>query len=191
VFKTEASRSDFELDPKMLKDFAATPPRELVLREAGIVKEPLPGSGVRLIFPAARNFGSALFATAFLAFWSGAIWLMLHFGAPIVFPIVFGLVELFLIWVVVDLWFYRSVVEARADGLTFRGGLLGIGFKRFWPAADVKQFETDHSMSAGIQVWKNVKVKLAGGNERIIAQSIGSTLAQQTVIDELNSALRR
>jgi hypothetical protein len=190
VFKTAASRPDFELDSKLLNDFVATPPRELVLREAGIVKEPLPGRGVRLIFPAARNLGSALIATAFLAFWSGVIWLMLHLGAPII-AIVFGIVELFLIWVVVDLWFYRSVVEARADGLTFRGGLFGVGFKRFWPADDVKQFETDHSMSSGIHVWKNVKVHLAGGKKRIIAQSIGSTLAQQAVIDELNEALRR
>jgi hypothetical protein len=191
VFKTEASRPDFELDPHMLRDFVATPPCELVLREAGIVKEPLPGSGVRLTFPAARNLGSALFATAFLTFWSVAIWLMLHLDAPIVFPILFGLVELFLIWVVVDLWFYRSIVEARSDGLTFRGGVFGIGFKRFWPAADVKQFETDHSMSAGIHVWKNVQVELASGKQHIIAQSIGSQLAQQAVIDELNAALRR
>jgi hypothetical protein len=191
VFKTDASRADFEIDPQMLRDFAATPPRESVLREAGIVKEPLPGSGVRLIFPAARNPGSALFATAFLAFWSGVIWFMLHLRAPIVFPIVFGLVELFLIWVVADLWFYRSVVEARSDGLTFRGGLFGIGFRRFWPASEVKQFETDHSMSSGIHVWKNVKVELAGGKKRILAQSIGSPLAQQAVIDELNAALRR
>jgi hypothetical protein len=191
VFKTAASRPDFELDPQLLSDFAATPPRELVLREAGIFKEALPGGGVRLTFPAARNPGSALFATAFLTFWSGAIWLMLYLGAPILFPIVFGLVELFLIWVVVDLWFYRSVVEARADGLTFRGGIFGIGVKRFWPAAEVKQFETDHSMSAGIHVWKNVKVEFVGGKKRIIAQSIGSTLAQQAVIDDLNTALRR
>jgi hypothetical protein len=68
---------------------------------------------------------------------------------------------------------------------------LGLGFKRFWPAEDVKQFETAHSMSAGTHVWKNIRVELAGGRNHTIAQSIGSTLAQQAVIEELNAALRR
>jgi hypothetical protein len=155
------------------------------------VKEALPGGGVRLVFPAARNLGSALVVTAFAAIWGGAIWLMLHVGAPIIFPIVFGLFELFFLWVLLDLWLYRSMAEVRSNQLWVRGGLLGIGRKHAIAAKDIKRFTTSENMSSGIHVWKNVVVEPRNGKKRTIAQTISSKLAQQAVIVELNAALRR
>jgi hypothetical protein len=191
VYKTADSRPDFKLDAGLLADYVASPPRDLVLRDAGIIKEPLPGEGVRLTFPASRNWGAALVVTGFLAFWSAAIWAMLHFSVPIVFPIVFGLIELVVIWLASDLWFYRSVVEARKDGLTCRGGLLGIGRRRSWTADEVKRFTTRESMSSGHQVWKHIEVVPKKGKKRTLAQTINGKLAQEAVIDELNEALGR
>ncbi len=191
VFKTTDSRRGFQLDQRLKTEFVAAPSRELVLREARIAKEPLPGGGVRLVFPAARNLGSALFVSAFLVLWSGIIWLMIHVGTPFLFPIIFGLFEIFFVWIAIDLWFYRSVVEARSEGLTFRGGLLGIGRQKSWAADDVKRFATSQSMSSGTKVWKNFDVVLRSGKRRTIAQSIEGRLAQQAVMDELNAALGR
>lgn len=189
VFKTAESRADFQLDPKLVSDFAIAPSREMVLREAGILKESLPGSGVRLIFPAARNLVSAVAATGLLIFWSAGIWLMIRFGVPLLFALIFCVPAFIILWATVDLWLYRSVIEARSDGVTFRGGLLGIGIKRFWTVKEIQQFTTSETMSSGSHVWKGIDIVLQGGKQKTIAQAINSKLAQQAVIDELNTAL--
>ncbi|HEY3393418.1 MAG TPA: DUF3592 domain-containing protein [Lacipirellulaceae bacterium] len=188
VFKTADSRSDFKLDESLAADFSAAPPRDFLFSEAGIVKEPLP-RGVRLVFPAARNLGAAAGMTAFLAIWTGAIWLMLHLGAPIIFPILFGLIELLVVWAVLDLWFYRSVVEADRNGLRSRGGLFGIGSLRHYAANEIKEFRAEEQMSSGSHVWKNVVVVPRKGKRRTLAKGISSKLALEAVIDELKAAI--
>jgi hypothetical protein len=189
IFKTADSRPDFKLDESLAADFTMTPPRELVLSEAGIIKEPMPRDGVRLVFPAARNLGPAIFVTAFLAIWSGAIWLMLHLGAPIFFPIVFGFFELFFVWAALELWFYRSVVEADRNGLRSRGGLFGIGRLRQFTPDEIKEFRGEEQMSSGTQVWKNLVVVPRKGKHRKLAKGISSKLALDAAIDELKAAL--
>jgi hypothetical protein len=191
VFKTPESQPDFKLDERLLAEYVAAPSRDMVLRGAGIVKEPLPGEGVRLVFPALRNWKSAIFVTAFLAFWSAAIWAMIQFRVPIIFPIVFGLIDLLVLWGALELWLYRSVVEARKDGLCWRGGLLGIGRTHTLAAEDLRRFTTSESMSSGHHVWKHLEVVPRQGKKRKIAKSIGGKLAQQAVIDELDAALGR
>jgi hypothetical protein len=191
VFKTADSRPDFKLDESLAADFAATPPRELVLSEAGIIKQPMARDGVRLEFPAARNLGSAIFVTAFLAIWSGAIWLMLQLGVPIIFPIVFGIIELFIVWAALDLWFYRSFVEADRNGLSARGGLLGIGRLRQFTPNEIKQFRGEEQMSSGANVWKNLVLVPRKGKRRTLAKGISSKLALEAAIDELKAALRK
>ncbi|HEX2473695.1 MAG TPA: DUF3592 domain-containing protein, partial [Lacipirellulaceae bacterium] len=189
IFKTADSRPDFKLDESLAADFAMTPPRELVFSEAGIIKEPMPRDGVRLVFPAARNLGSAVFVTVFLAIWSGAIWLMLHLGAPIIFPIVFGFFELFLVWAAVELWFYRSFVEADRNGLRSRGGLFGIGPLGQFAPDEIKEFRGEEQMSSGSQVWKNLVVVPRKGKRRKLAKGISSKLALDAAIDELKTAI--
>ncbi len=189
VFKTADSQPDFKLDESLPADYTAAPPRELLFSEAGIIKEPMPRDGVRLVFPAARNLGSAIFVTAFLAIWSGAIWLMLHLGTPIIFPIVFGFIELFILWATLELWFYRSVVEADRNGLRSRGGLFGIGRLRQFTPDEIKEFRGEEQMSSGSHVWKNLVVVPRKGKRRMLAKGISSKMALDAAIDELSAAL--
>lgn len=60
--------------------------------------------GTEILFPAARNPGAAAGLTIFLALWTAAIGLMLNLGAPLLFPIVFGLFGLLLFYGVLELW---------------------------------------------------------------------------------------
>jgi hypothetical protein len=189
VFKTADSRPDFKLDESLAADFTATPPRDFLLSEAGIIKEPMARDGVRLEFPAARNLGSAVFVTAFVAIWTGAIWLMMHLGAPILFPIVFSFFELFFVWAALELWLYRSVIEADRNGLRSRGGLFGIGRLRLYAPEEIKQFRGEEQMSSGSNVWKNLVLVPRKGKRRTLAKGISSKLALDAAIDELKAAL--
>jgi len=191
VFKTADSRPGFQLDERLAAEFAAAPPRALLLREAGILKEPLPGGGVRLLFPMGRNLEVALPLSVIAAVWGGAVWAMFHFGVFFVFPIVFGLIELGLLWIVMRLWLYRSVLEAHSNGLRFSGGLLGIGREKQLAADDVKELMTRQSMGVGTKVWNDIIVVVRDGKERTIAHAIEGQLTQRAIVEELNAALGR
>jgi hypothetical protein len=191
VFKTPESSADFKLDQGLATDFITAPSPDLVLRDAGIVKEALPGGGVRLIIPAARNIASAIVSTLITVFIWGAVLFMRSIGIPMIFPLVFAFIGVPLFFITLDLWLYRSVVEARSDGLTFRGGLFGIGRKHSWISSDIKDFTFEHSMSSGRNVWKNVEIVFDDKKKKVIAKSICSKPAQEAVINELNAALGR
>ena len=186
VFKTSESRPDFKLDERLVAEFASAPNNELVLRKAGIIKQPF-ANGVRLVFRMARHLTGAVAITAFLAIWSGITWAA-HDDALIA-SIILGLFGLLILWIALDVWFYRSVVEASASGLRIRGGLFGIGRTRVFAAEDIDKFTVNEGMSSGAKVWNDVLVVLRNGKRRTVGRMISSKLAQQAVIDELQSSL--
>jgi hypothetical protein len=227
VFKTAESQRDFRLVEEMLPKCA---PRdnELVLREAGIVREPIGTRGVRLTFKAARNWRTALAVSLFLVLASAIVAFLLavngdeirdFFNIPghwhsvandfgvmklaaaifrtflvVVCSAIFTLVMVFFLVVALDLWLYRSVVEATPDGLTFRGGWLGFGRTHRVAPEDIRQFKAEEYMrSSGGGLWKSiVLVPCRGRGEKLtIGKGIGSKLAQDAVIDELNATLGR
>ena len=147
VFKSLQGQPSVRSDESLTADSVAAPNADRLLHEAGILKSPLPGGGVRLVFTAARNWGVALFLTVLFAFWIGFIGLMVHFDVPVVIPIAFGIGALMFAKMLFDLWFYRSFVEASPDGLTVWGGLFGIGQKHFMSAQQIDDFGTDELRS--------------------------------------------
>jgi hypothetical protein len=142
---------------------------------------------MRLEFPMARHMFTAALVTVFLAIWLSATWAV-HFQSSIgaIFLGLFGLIILF---IAVDLWFYRSVVEASPNGLMIRGGLLGIGRTRLIPVEEIQELTIEKGMSSGTNVWNNVCALLRDGKKWTIGRSITGTLAQRTVISELTAAL--
>src|SRR4029078_3473076 len=114
VFKTADSRPDFKLDESLAAEVASAPNHELVLREAAILLQPQ-ARGVRIVFRIARNLASAIGVTLFLAIWSLATWAM-HDAAPIM-TIIFGLIDVVVLYFALVLWFYRSVAEASPSAL--------------------------------------------------------------------------
>lgn len=191
VFKTESVRTEFHSDEQLVAELAAVPPPDVLLRGAGIRTEPLAGEGVRLIFPGGRNSGLAVSCSLAAAVWSILTWLMMRFALSIVFPILFGLIDLILLWIVAHLWFYRSVVEARPSGLMLQRGWFGLGRTRTIAADRIKQITTCRSVSAGTKVWKSIAVVKCDNKATTIAQAIEGTLEQQAVVDVLNKALGR
>ncbi len=189
VFKTADSQPDFRLDPELAADYLAQPEVGPLLAEAGIRREPLGAGSVRLVFRALRNPGSAVGIGLFAAGWTAVVWALFHFEAPIIFPVVFGLFDLFFIWITLDLWFYRSVVEASPRRMFVRGGWLGFGIGRSFPAEAVQRFEIKRSMSSGRHVWNSIKLHLRSGDSYTVAQSIASRAVERAVIDELEMAL--
>ena len=72
--------------------------------------------GREFYFPAARNPGTALFITLFMLVFNGAAVVTFRLHAPILFPIVFGLIGIFLVFGTFNLWLksVRVTVDSTA-----------------------------------------------------------------------------
>lgn len=81
-----------------------------VLRRTGVLTAPAPGGGMALVFPMFRHPGMALGTLAITAVWGGVVALLVHLGAPLFFPLVFGLFLLLLVWMTLEVCFGSSRV---------------------------------------------------------------------------------
>ena len=92
-----------------------------------IVVRPAAGGGTEFYFPPARNRSFAAGLSSFVLLWSAFLWLMLVKGAPFIFPLVFGLFEMLLIYGAVQLWLGTSSVLIGEQSVRVRSGILGGG----------------------------------------------------------------
>jgi hypothetical protein len=94
--------------------------------------------GTEILFPPARNPAMAAGLTAFFVLWCAAIWAVIHFKAPILFPIVFGLFGMLILWGVLDLWLKVTRVTVDSSAVTVASGYLMSGTGKTIAAGDVE-----------------------------------------------------
>ena len=102
--------------------------------------------GTEYYFGAARNFGAAVSTTAFLIIWLGAIWLQIYLGAPMLFPIFFGLFGVFIFLAAINLWIGITLVRIEAGSVTIRRTVFGLGRRREIPCSEITQVKAEIGM---------------------------------------------
>ena len=188
VFTTEQSAEDFETDSDSQREDQVPVDRESQLREAGIVTATLP-EGKRFLFRRARHVGAATGLTLFFFIWSGAILLMHHLGAPLFFPIVFGLFDLLLLWGMLELWLSVRRVEIARQGLSFSGSLLGLGRRRTVSAEEITGFKAIRGMQAGNHLYYRIQMSVLNGDQYIVASQLDSLDLAEHLIREFEKEL--
>jgi hypothetical protein len=128
--------------------------------------------GVEIYFPAARNLGAATGGTAFTALWIAIVWFLIQFKAPLLFPIVFGLFGLLLIYGTLQLWLGVSRVTVNASTVTVASGYLSPGSERSLTAAEVADISTSIGMQAGTTPYYDVAIVLKNGSKVIAGRSV-------------------
>lgn len=200
VFKTPASRPDFEADRSLIAPYVAPQDPASDLREAGVRRTTAPdGEAVRFIFPRARNVGTALALTfMMLLFWAVpyGIWRfdpdrslggMVFLG---VFSLVFGLVGLLLAFVAAELWLYRSVVDVSRRGLSVTAGLWR-GLTTRIAAGDVEQFELKSMMGSEKRRYYDLVVRTRTGQRTTLGKHLPGRRLAEAVQRQVEEALGR
>lgn len=128
--------------------------------------------GTEIAFPAARNPGAATSVTFFLMIWLIGIGLQLYFRAPLVFPIVTGLVGVLILISVLDLWLGVSRVVVDAGTLAWATGYLVPGRERTIHKSDIADVVTTIGMQAGTTVYHDVAVVRKNGKKIKVGRSV-------------------
>lgn len=187
VYRTaESVQADAELPgrsepPVAAEPFAQPPESRIRVRHYG--------RDVDIDFPAARNPGPALLVTGFMAAFSGFVWLMTAMDAPLLFPAVFGLVDLMLIVLVLSLWFGVSSVQVRGDTLVLARGLVFPWRVTTYRADDVEGVQTRRGMQSGNRIYYDL-ILAARGKERRIASSLRRKREAEWLATVITDAIR-
>jgi hypothetical protein len=128
--------------------------------------------GTEIAFPAARNPGAAAGVSAFFLLWGGALGLMIHLGAPVLFPAVFGLFQFILLYMVLELWLGVSRVTVDSGVVTVASGYVAPFRERRFPAAEIAEVTTKIGMQAGGTPYYDLTLVRSDGRRVTAAGSI-------------------
>ena len=192
VFKTEQSRPDFKLDEDLIADYAARRDPEQEFRRTGVIRTPAPaGRGDRYVFPMFRHAGTVLGLGIFTAVWTGVCVGLWYSGAPLMFPIVFSLFGLLAILGLLDVAFYRSVVDVTRDGIGVRGGLFGMGRLRRIDARQLADLEPVRGMQAGKRLYYGVAAVTGDGKKITLGKRLANKQLAELVIEQIRQSMDR
>ena len=125
--------------------------------------------GREFYFPAARNPGVALSVTVAMFLFGGVAILTRHGRAPIIFPIVFGLVGVFLFMGTLNLWLKSTRVTINSASVRATTRWLLFGRTRQFPSDSVAHFATTMGMQSGSKTYTNIKLIPCGNDEKFAA----------------------
>ncbi len=125
----------------------------------------LPDGGKEFIFPAARNVGPAAGLTLFWLIWTGIVVLLFWKHAPLLFPLVFGVLDLLIGLWVSDLWFRRSRVVATPESATVQTSWLIFKTEHNIVAADITGISAQPGMTVGHSAYYDLKIQVRDDND--------------------------
>lgn len=146
--------------------------------------------GTEFYFPPARSKSFAFSATAFASIFSGVTYFLIAYGrAAFIFPLVFGLVSLLLLYLAAKLWLGTTRVVI-GSSLTLQSGWLGIGPVRDFPLSDIESISDRIAAQQGGgtgTAYYNIELVLRSGKKL----TLGSAVADRHEAEWLTGEMRR
>jgi hypothetical protein len=137
--------------------------------------------GLEILFPAARNPGAAFGGTVFTVLWLAIVWFLIHFKAPLLFPIVFGLFGLLLV--------YGTLQLVNAHTVAVASGYLSPGRERSLAASEIADISTAIGMQAGSTPYYDLVIVRKGGKKVIAGRALRDKREAEWLAITLKNAL--
>ena len=190
VFRTEESSPESVPSPQRRR--LEINPRENPTARSKIRVRTTPVGGKEFYFPAGRNPSAAASLSAFFLLWVGAIWFQVYLGAPMFFPIVFGVFGALILWLVLDLWFGTTRVVMDADEVRIRNAILGLGStRRYLPSefADVKKKISMQSGGRNGTAYYQIRLVRHSGRDVVAGEQIRDKPEAEWLVEEIKTSL--
>ena len=189
VFRTkETPSADSAVTPAA---FSMTEVIPSELERSGIRVRPSASGGTGFYFSAARNVGTAMGITAFFALFTGAVWLIHRFQAPLVFLAFFGLADVLLFVAVLQHWLGTATVTAGAGVMAVQREILGLGRTHRFPAAQLAGLRMKIGTQSGGRhgtPYYHLQMVLASGKERTLANDIRDKRQAEWLLAQMSTA---
>jgi hypothetical protein len=147
--------------------------------------------GTEILYPAARNPGVATSLTVFLLIWCVAIWACIHFKAPILFPIVFGLFGILILWFTLDAWLKVTRVTVEPGTVTVAKGYLTTGQGKTIGASEIDDVTPTIGMQGGNTVYYDVTIVRKDGKKVSAGSGIRDKREAEWLASTLKGSLRQ
>jgi hypothetical protein len=146
--------------------------------------------GTEIAFPAARNPGTSAALTLFLAIWLAAVWATVHFEAPRLLQVIFGVFGLLILWGVVASWLGVSQVTVGDGGVTVASGLLAPMRERRFSADEIAEVTTKIGMQAGNTPYYDLILVRKDGKQMPAGRAIRDKREAEWLAATMREALR-
>lgn len=125
-----------------------------------------------ILFPGGRTPAFAAGAAVLCLIWTAIVGLLIVHRAPIPLPLVFGAMDLLMLFFVFDLWFRRSRVTVSAG--TVRIETLWPGYKKETSvkSSDVAGFVAEAGTTVGHAAYYDLKLRARDGKELTLANNL-------------------
>ena len=147
--------------------------------------------GREFFFPAARNPGTAFVFTVVMLFWTAMVWGLIYTKAPLFFPIVLGVIDVFLILGCLSSWFKQGRVTINSTDVRAASRCLIFGRTRLFGAGEVARFDSKYGMRSGQQVFHDIQLVTRAEKKITVANGIPNKPEADWLAREMNRALGR
>jgi len=186
AFKTPQSLEGFVLDESPIEHLCLPVTLGDRLRRAGAkVRED--GGDIEAAFPLLLNKSAFFNVGIFTAIWFGFTVLIHKLGAPILFPIVFGLFGLLMLLVLFSMVFTNKRLKLSKAELIAGGGLFGRE-KRF-PYSEISKVETHCGMRAGTHAYFSVRVEDKQGQKADLIPDVRPASTARALLEEIKARM--
>jgi len=157
-----------------IADYLVPETEEDIAASSKIQVRPTVAGGTEFLFPTARNPGAAVTLTTFTVVWCGIAIALLKSSAPLIFPILFGLFAVLLLYGTLWIWTGTTHIEVVRDRVSIKSGLLGLHRTREYKCNDVRTVAASHGMRSGSTQYYDIhmittndkKIKAGGSIKR-------------------------
>jgi hypothetical protein len=182
VFRTAESVAEVEAQaPAVVQPFVQSPTSRVRVTQNR--------RGTEIVFPPARNPGVAAGLTVFLVVWLGAIWAMVHFGAPTVLVVIFAFFAFFMIWATLAAWLGMTQVQVGDGDVTVARGLLTPMRERRFRYDDIDEVKVRIGMQAGNTPFYDVVLMRKDGRKTVAGSSVRDKREAEWLAQTIRAAM--
>jgi hypothetical protein len=145
--------------------------------------------GTEIFFGPARNSGVAVGYTIFTLLWAALLPLLISWGAPVLFPIVFGAFTVLLGIGLLQQWLGVSRVLADSARVTVAQGYIAPGRERTIEAAHISDITLKIGMQAGTTPYYDVVIVRKDGKPVIAGRSVRDKREAEWLVQTLKAAV--
>lgn len=147
-------------------------------------------NGKEFVFPAGRNPGFALGAAAVCFIWTIIVVLLALNHAPVPVPLVFGAMDLLMLFFVFDLWYRRSRVLISGDTVKVETAWPGYKKEDSLKISDAVNFLAETGPTVGHAAYYDLKLKTQDGKELTLAKNLSHKPEANWLARQMTAAAR-